>query len=345
MRKLLLTSTAFILSACTGVSDLPQMDKAAAEREAQTQRVMAINGQLEQEARVNRIYWRIARANAELCGAKVTSRTGLNVIQISTVKVDFREGWQTAVPMGDGVTLTDAIEGSPAWKAGLKRGDIVRRVNENSISADGDGLKTLIRTIRTAAPHDVVVRRGEETVNVRLNADTLCDYPITVKQGDPVNAFADGKGITVTSGLLRFAQSDDEIALVLGHEMAHNTVGHIDSMMGNRLAGALAGAIITAVTGIDVVTPSANAMQLAFSQEFEQEADYVGVYHAARAGYDVSDAANLWRRMAVNAPGAINLQGSMTHPSTATRFIAIEQAAAEIKVKMIRGEKLTPNRK
>ena len=83
---------------------------------------------------------------------------------------------------------------------------------------------------------------------------------------------------------------------------------------------------------------------LAFSQEFEAEADYVGVYHAARAGYDTRKAAYFWRRMAAAHPRAIGLQGT-THPSSANRFLAVEAASKEVAEKRAGGTRLVPEMK
>ena len=85
----------------------------------------------------------------------------------------------------------------------------------------------------------------------------------------------------------------------------------------------------------------AEAGAAAFSQEFESEADYVGVYHAARAGFDVSNAATMWRRMGTKNPRSISLLGT-THPSTAKRYLAIEKAVQEIELKRQAGLPLVP---
>ena len=46
--------------------------------------------------------------------------------------------------------------------------------------------------------------------------------------GVPTRAFADGTKVFLTRGMMRFAQSDEELALVVAHETAHNIMGHID---------------------------------------------------------------------------------------------------------------------
>ncbi len=160
----------------------------------------------------------------------------------------------------------------------------------------------------------------------------------------PLAVLPDGNGIYVTTGMLRFARSDDELALVIGHELAHNTRGHIAAKMGNMLLGSLLGAGLSVATGVNVTDIGTRAGADAFSQEFEAEADYVGVYHAARAGYDIASAASFWRKLGAEHPQAINLQGS-THPSTARRYLAVEKAVEEFQRKKAAGLPLVPEEK
>src|SRR5690606_27078917 len=62
---------------------------------------------------------------------------------------------------------------------------------------------------------------------------------------------------------------------------------------------------------------------MTFSQDFEREADYVGMYAMARTGLPLEDAPTLWRHMAIAHPGSIQLATS--HPTTAERFVRLEQ--------------------
>src|SRR5690606_3998107 len=78
-----------------------------------------------------------------------------------------------------------------------------------------------------------------------------------------------------------------------------------------------------------------------FSQAFESEADYVGLYFTARAEFDVSGAENFWRRMAVEHPRGIRF--AYTHPNTAQRYLGLAAAREEIALKLARGVPLRPN--
>jgi hypothetical protein len=106
----------------------------------------------------------------------------------------------------------------------------------------------------------------------------------------------------------------------------------------------LVGAIVSGVVGVDVTDIGKRIGYNTFSQEFELEADYVGMYHASRAGWDMTGAVNLFRRMAAVHPGSIHVIGG-THPSTVNRAVMVEQTAIEIKSKRASNLALVPNYK
>jgi beta-barrel assembly-enhancing protease len=140
--------------------------------------------------------------------------------------------------------------------------------------------------------------------------------------------------------MMRFVESDNELALVVGHELAHNTLGHMSKKRTNAMIGAILGAILSAAIRVDVSRAGADLGAAAYSQDFEAEADYAGIYYAARAGFNVGDAPKLWRRMAVEHPRAIG--HGTTHPDTATRFVALDKTVDEIVKKLETNQALKP---
>ncbi|MGH8120151.1 MAG: M48 family metalloprotease, partial [Gammaproteobacteria bacterium] len=82
---------------------------------------------------------------------------------------------------------------------------------------------------------------------------------------------------------------------------------------------------------------------LAYSQEFEAEADYVALYIMARAGIPLENSADFWRRISTNDPEAITKYFLATHPSTPERFVAMEDTINEINLKITGNTELMPN--
>jgi len=155
---------------------------------------------------------------------------------------------------------------------------------------------------------------------------------------DKINAYADGEQIIVSQGMMRFIESDEELALVLSHEMAHNLLRHPASTKNNALAGGVVGLladVLAASQGVNTRSAftkmGAQAGVLTYSRGFESEADYVGMYIMAGAGYEIDDVANLWRRFSLQDPEGI--YAGKTHPTNPERFVALNKTVTEIDYK------------
>jgi predicted Zn-dependent protease len=175
----------------------------------------------------------------------------------------------------------------------------------------------------------------------------VCDYNLIVERLGELNAYADGETVFVSQRMMEFSRSDNELAVVVGHEFAHNALGHVDSQQDNRRAGAIVGLILDmaaiaagASTGGEFAKLGGDIGSDVFSQEFEAEADYVGLYATARAGYDIDVGADFWRRMAAENPDAITYASS--HPTTIYRAAALDQVVMEISDKKRVGLPMEP---
>ena len=332
-----------IVTGCAPTSRFPNIDDNLAEEEARRQRMEAVAEVVGQQTRLDEVSFRVLKANADLCGKNVIRRSGFLALAPDDYSKDWHEALSIQFGIGKPTTVVNVVEGSPAQRAGLVPRDRILEVGGISIRPGRRVTWHLSKTLRShkSGPIPLVVQRSGTRHTLTLNPTTVCGTPVQLHPGDSVNAFTDGRRIVITAGMMRFLESDDDLALVVGHELAHVTRGHIEAQMGNQLIGAIIGALATGMTGVDMTQTGADIGALAFSQEFEAEADYVGVYHAARAGYNVEKSAELWRRMARIHPKAINLIGS-THPSTAKRFLAIRAAAEEVERKRSVAKPLIP---
>ena len=150
-----------------------------------------------------------------------------------------------------------------------------------------------------------------------------------------VNAFCmPGGKIAFYTGILnQLKLSDDEVAMVMGHEVAHALREHARKRMGKSAvtqgAARIGGAVVAGVFGIDprltdgLARGGANLPTLEFSREDESEADLVGMELAARAGYDPRAGISLWQKMSAVSKGAPP-QWLSTHPSGKSRIAEIE---------------------
>jgi predicted Zn-dependent protease len=160
-----------------------------------------------------------------------------------------------------------------------------------------------------------------------------------------VNAFCmPGGKIAFYFGILEQLQlSDDEVAMIMGHEMTHALREHARERMGKTMAtrGAIeVGAAIFGLGGLSRMAADMGGqlLTLKFGREDESEADLVGIELAARAGYDPRSGVTLWQKMAAankNAPP----QFVSTHPSGPTRISDIEKNLPKVAGLYARAEK------
>jgi hypothetical protein len=354
MRTLLALILISLLCACAGTTTRPvEIDKKAEELEAQLQRELAFEGFLEDELRIKRVAQPILLSATELCKDKTRFDTGATFTTMSAYGKDFEPTVTKFLGIaGNELGLLHVIPGSPADLAGLKRGDKLISVNDfvipNTKEANAELGKRAQEWLKKPDPLITVYARktssGMQTAQASVTPVKACDFPAFLVMQESLNAYADGKAIAIFRGMLRFA-NDNELAIVIGHELAHNFMGHIEAGQRNNVLGTIA-EIIAASRGIPTQGALGAAISLAYSPAFEAEADYVGLYVLARANIEIKEAPKFWRRMAAANPGGISQRGMIaSHPATSARFVALEKTVQEIEAKRAAGQPLNPELK
>jgi len=154
---------------------------------------------------------------------------------------------------------------------------------------------------------------------------------------DPqVNAFCmpGGKIAFYTGILTKLQLSDDEVATIMGHEMAHALREHARERMGKTMATRLGAGLLSSVLGMGSLGDAALGMgaqllTLRFSREDETEADLVGMDLAARAGHDPAAGVTLWQKMMAASQGAPP-QFLSTHPAGESRIRDIQSKLPKV---------------
>jgi predicted Zn-dependent protease len=165
-------------------------------------------------------------------------------------------------------------------------------------------------------------------------------WEVNVLTSKDINAWCmPGGKIAVYSGLIdRLKLSDDELAAVMGHEIAHALREHARERMGRQMATQTATAVgaiaIGVLTGVYIDPQTAGSFTQAMfvlpnSRENEQEADLIGIELAARAGYDPRAAITLWQKMA-QAGGGGPPEWLSTHPSHETRLRELQNDVQKV---------------
>jgi hypothetical protein len=177
--------------------------------------------------------------------------------------------------------------------------------------------------------------------NLVKNSDSKVPFTIKVLDTDEINAMAlPGGYFYVNSGLILACDSEDELAGVMAHEIAHVAAHHAAremTKMNYMQIGSIPLMIFTqgTWTGYGIYEASQLAIPLtflSFSREYEAEADYLGIQYMYKAGYDPQGMVSIFEKLDAlekHKPGAISRAFS-DHPATPDRIVNVEEEIATI---------------
>jgi Zn-dependent protease with chaperone function len=333
------------------VSRLPDISAKAVAIEQRSEQVAQIRAYYAQLARVDRIAFRIRVANREFC-KPVAAQIGMHAATVRSLPGKYRSYSNEALNVSwTKPTVIAVVDGSPAASAGIKIGDQILRLNDQPVPASrtqrwidaylaNNGLN----------PGRVTMRRDGAEQTIAVTPVMACAIPIQYVTSDQVNAYSTGDKIVIYSAIAALARTDNQLAAIIGHELAHANLGHSEKKKVNAVLGAIGGVAVDGgflLGGIYTHGAFTKHFRqvgaLAYSVGFEREADYVGAYYAARAGYDLTGAAEFWRAFAQAEPDSIRI--ATTHPVSPLRFVQMREVAAEIAEKRRHNLPLVPELK
>ena len=247
------------------------------------------------------------------------------------------------------LSVWHVLKDSPADRAGMRPGDRIVAVYDKSFKSSKDFNKKLDEAKRKFGIVRFNIARDTIRLNLAMSPATISKFDIGYTEHTEIYAFADGKAIYVTKGMMDFVKSDRDLQFVVAHELAHNIERHLDKMKENAISAFVSklDGIITAYTHAYTLVQSytfgqlgANADTFRYRKSLEREADYLAMYILAGAGIPTHGVSDFWRRMSEISDGSYRY----THPTNAERFgnlIAIDQ---EIKKKSAEGLPIQPNK-
>lgn len=307
----------FLVPGCASVeTQLPRPDIKLLAKESGRQGQQAFVRYLDMLERLDRISAQVLGANVDLC-KKINPDIGVTIHSKKSYPKHLRKVAEKHIGAGDTPVVLLVRKDGPADKAGLRPGDVL--VDENN-----EPVWFLAKSTKEQFEQTGELRkRANNALGYEIakpDKAIVCGYPVKLKLSTAINAYANGKSIAVTTGMMDFADRDEELALVVGHELAHNTMRHVPKSIRNLI-----------LSGFAART----------TRPFESEADYVGMYYLARAGFELEGVEAFWRRIGVISPKSI--VRAKSHPVTPVRLLSIRVAAEEIQRKKEAGAPLVPN--
>ncbi len=280
--------------------------------ESAFQRQLVVEQRILDRARLETLQFRLMRGAVDFCRGRTRPYYGLFVATDESFSARMRGPARKAFGLDGRLKVLYVVDGAPAARAGLPAGAIITAVDGVALPRGVAGAQAFKAALRRAGGRPLrLTLAGAGPRSVTIAPVETCDLDVAVSQRRSLNAYAIGKRIIVTREMMWFAR-DDELALVIAHELAHHVLRHAERAV-----------------------PGANF------KEIEAEADYVGLYLMARAGYAITEAPRFWRRIAANFPASIG--AAATHPATAYRYLVMQKTVREINAKIAAGLPLTPN--
>ena len=224
------------------------------------------------------------------------------------------------LPVEDGCVVIGIVDNYTAGLAGLKPGDLIREIDGKEIKdseqiAFENGKLTII-----------IVERDGDRLSFEVEPKEMPYVRVRLKQTGKINAYAKFSGIQFTSGMVHFVKDDDELAVIMGHEIAHLVSKHLSK---NISMAALCG-LVGGLTG-PFAPLTTQALYAPYSRVNEREADYLGLFYAHTAGYNIESGVELWKRFALEIPRSRSKSFLRSHPASPERILRVKKVVELIK--------------
>jgi hypothetical protein len=238
------------------------------------------------------------------------AESGLVIDYIGSYNISAQRSVRDATGMGDMPTVIGIVEGSPAAQTDVEAGDAIIAINGRpmtSLIAQSpdtgllpDQIRNMLATLPADNPVQLTLQRHGSPISATVTPQRLCGTHFLLKPGSTSIAWSDGYTVAIGGKLMNSVETEDELALIAGHELAH------------------------------VIYGDENASSLKERRRMEDRADLLGADLARCAGYDVPTGLAFWRRF--NAQDGLRWLRDPSHrnvPERIRRMTAHIQFAAQ----------------
>ncbi len=302
--------------------------------EARAQRIFETHAYLADLVRVERIGYALLKAASPYCIKNRKYTLGIPPTSSNDLPETLRTGFGEALgPDAAHPRFLLVARDSPTWKAGVHDNDQLLSIMDSATGKSvrpGWVFNRPANTLATNASFKLEVGSAHEKHVLEVKPQLMCEeIPRLIRQ-DALVARVHANSMVVSTGLLRFVNNDDELALLLANELAHSILPY--SAHGVEKTSAQ-------------TSPRHSPALAAYSTTEERYADYLGTYIAVIAGFDADHAKDIWLRVAGNPPSRTGKGIAHVHPFSAQRALWQRATLAEIHRKSLTGLQLVPDRK
>ncbi|MFM8466643.1 MAG: M48 family metalloprotease [Oxalobacteraceae bacterium] len=316
----------------------PTPSQATPERDA------ALEALMTRQARVYRIAAPLITKNAVLCRTQARPLLGFTAKNVHSYPSELAGAARQLLALDERLQVMQVLDGSGAQKAGMIRGDILQTIQDIPIpegaQAESDTAKLLAPVLKNLADIRVRVLRRGQAVDLQVPLTLACAFAIDIGNAPNINAYADGRRIMLTRGLLDALPADDDVAVIIARELAHNVLQHARQLQQTATIASVIDKLLALKPEPASYAGSSGIKPL--TDKMDQEADRLAMFMLARAGYDPLALSKLSQRLADTTPANQMNSYSALHPWTEERRQFAQAAAKELRQKQKAKKPLVP---
>lgn len=295
--------------------------------------------------RLYRVAGPLLTSNPDLCkGNNARNLFGFTAKNKYSWSPELADSAEKLLGLDDRLQVIGVLANSGAQRAGLMRGDKLVSVEGRAIpggqNAERQAAAILAPMVSRKTSVNAIVLRNGNSIPLKINLTRACAYSVELGNADNINAYSDGRRVMVTRGMINFAQSDEELALVLAKEMAHNSLLHPSKQKNSATAADIIDNLLRIRPDMSAMSGAAGMRPM--PQELDAAADVLALYMVARAGYPYEHAPRFWEKLSRQVPATVLNGYTAIHPATDYRMSVIEKIVPEIKAKQAGRQPLLP---
>lgn len=304
----------------------------------------ALDGLLQRQERVYRVAAPLIIKNAVLCRTQARPLLGFTAKNQYSYSPELAVAARQSLGLDERLQVMQILDGSGAMRAGLKRGDILQTIQDLNIptgpQAEPETARMLSPILKNLSELTITVVRQNQPITVNVPLTLACAFAIDVGNTQHVNAYADGRRILLTRGLLDWLSTDEDVAVIIAREIAHNVLQHAKQLQQMATLSIVIDNLLLFKPD-QVAANSSNGIKIT-PEKMDQEADRLALFMLARAGYDTANFTRVMQKLvqAPNASQAITYQ--TLHPWTDGRQSVIQTTIKEIRQKQLAKKALVP---
>jgi hypothetical protein len=270
-------------------------------------------------------------SNADLCGERTVYGLGLVFLDITNFKGDtqwLRDAWG----LDERAMVFAILPNGAEWNAGVRHGDTVKSVMGQPVTTRREAGAAISAALRSGGgkPLELGLERDGIPYSVSIAPRRMCDCSVDIWQRRSVAVLQNDRGFELGLDLISFAAKDEDLAVIIGHELAHQIQRHEQTVGWGQLGKRFT----------ELFTGGGYGEPYPLQQEIE--ADRLGLYYAARAGYSLEHAPDIWKRLAAAMEHPDALKKNRPYFASDERERALADVRDEIMAKIKAGLPLVP---